>query len=80
VLAGAAGAVRSFASRSPPQATDGEKGRLSDSRNVAQGELPRRLVLKLFRRTAPGQNPEVEVGANLTDVSPFARRSATSPG
>jgi 1,4-alpha-glucan branching enzyme len=31
-----------------------------------------RMILKLFRRTEPGPNPEVEVGAFLTGVAAFA--------
>lgn len=32
----------------------------------------RRLVLKLFRRAEPGPNPELEVGAYLTEVARYA--------
>ena len=38
------------------------------------------LVLKLFRRTEPGPNPDLEVGAFLTDVASFPHTPATLGG
>jgi trehalose synthase-fused probable maltokinase len=52
-------------------AADLEPAPMSAEQSNTSIRFGERLVLKLFRRTEPGPNPDLEVGAFLTDVAGF---------
>lgn len=56
------------ASAGPPSVVDGAERRLRVEQSNTSVVLGDRLILKLYRLLEPGENPDLEVGAFLTDA------------